>query len=90
MHVSSLQFYIIQCILIVMKLSVIGLVQMLVVKTMSILIAMLSIFRLMSAHNSWLCCSIKFVMLCFDMLGHLGSHCLHRLHKSYMGALMQR
>ena len=76
MRIFRRQSYIIQCILIVMKLSDVGLIQKSVVKAMSILAAISSISHLMSARNAWLCSSTDLVTLCLDMLGHLGSHYL--------------
>ena len=76
MHAFRLQSCIIQCMLIVMKFSAVGLIQKSVMKAMSIPKAMSSVSRLMSTRNAQLCYSTDLVTLCFDMLGHLGSHYL--------------
>ena len=72
-HVFRGQSCVIQCMLIVMKLSNVGLVQKSVVKAMSVLTAISSISHLMSARNARLCFSTDLVTLCLDMLSHLGS-----------------
>ena len=76
MRVLRRQSIIIQCMLIVTKLSDVRLVQKSVVKTMSIPIAISSISQLISTYNARLWSSTDLVMLCLDMLGHLGSHYL--------------
>ena len=76
MRVFKCQSHVIQCILIVMKLSPIGLVQKSVMKAMSVCLASCSISLLISSRNSLLLHSNNLVMLCFDMLGHRGSHFL--------------
>ena len=75
------QSCVIQCILIVIKLSAIGLVQKSVVKATSVSVATPSIFLQMSFFNCSLCPSTDLVTLCFDMLGHRGSHFLMNLRK---------
>ena len=62
--------------LVVMKLSDVGLVQKSVAKAMFILAAISNVSHLMFAHNTWFCFSTDLVTFCLDMLGHLGSHYL--------------
>ena len=76
MRIFRRQSHVVQCMLIVIKLSDVGLIQKSVVKAMSILVAISSILRLMFARNAQLCSYTDLVTLCLDMLGHLGSHCL--------------
>ena len=76
MRVFRCQSYVIQCILIIMKLSPVGLVQKSAMKPMSVLLATSSISLLMSSPNPWLRCSTGLVMLCSDILNHRGSHFL--------------
>ena len=81
MRVFRRQSCVIQCILIAIKLSAVGLIQKLVMKAMSISATTPSISILMSFLNCSLSPSTDLVTLCFDMFGHQSSHFLMNLKK---------
>ena len=76
MCVFRRQFFVIQCMLIVMKLSDAGLIQKSVLKIMFISAIVSSVSHLMSTRNARICSSTNLVTFCLDVLGHLGSHYL--------------
>ena len=76
MRIFRHQSRVIQCMLIIMNPSVSRLVQKLVIKAMSVSVAISRVSHLMSTYNARLCSSTISVMFCFDVLCHLGSYCL--------------